>query len=116
MANQRQGQQAHFRLELTLDIGDDGGALLVIEYGGINNKRRWRNAAGGGPRELLLFAQQINVCPQGPPFLLWVHTGACPEGTSEAKKQNGKGRGDDNRDFNTTLGHRPHSNSSLWIA
>ena len=94
IANQRQGQQAHFGLELTLDIGDDGGALLVIEYGGLNNRRRWRNAGGAGRRELLLFAQQIDFCAQGRQFLLWVDAGPCPEVTSEAKKQHGKRCGD----------------------
>jgi hypothetical protein len=116
MTNERQGQQAHFRLELTLDIGDDRGAVVVIEDGGLNNQRRRRNAAGRGRRELLLFAQQINVCAQGRQFLLWVDAGTCPDVTSEGKKQNGECCGDGYRDFNTTFRHRPHSNSATESA
>ena len=106
IANQRQGQQAHFGLELTLDIGDDGGALLVIEYGGLNNRRRWRNAGGAGRRELLLFAQHIDFRAQSRQFLRWVDAGPGPEVTSEAKKHHGERCGD-YRESNTIFGHRP---------
>ena len=58
-----------------------------------------------GRRELLLIAHQIDFCAQGRQFLLWIDAGPCREVTSEAKKQNGKRRGDD-RDSNTTFGHR----------
>ena len=109
IANQRQRQQAHFGLELTLDIGDDRSALLVIEHGGLNNNRRRRNAGGGGRRGLLSFAQEIHFCAQGRQFLLWVDAGTRPEVTSEANKQHGKRCGD-YRDCHSTIRHRSHSN------
>ena len=62
-----------------------------------------------GRRELLLFAQQSDLCAQGRQFLLWVDARPCPEVSSEARKQNGKRCGDDCRDRNTTFGHRTHS-------
>jgi hypothetical protein len=106
IANQRQRQQAHFGLELPLHIGDDGGALLAVEYGGANNRGRWPDAGGAGRREILLFALQVDFCAEGRQFLLWVHVGPCRQVTSEAKKQNGKCGGDDYRDSNTTVGRR----------